>query len=314
MKKYFSFLPAFLFVWLMAGLVACSPKDISISGDEDVEGELGKYVQLSTDSVYEVAFQKKDGKMVASTTLKFEVNAMQDYKELSLTAAIVDDEDEPLCELEARTSSLERLIDAIRDGEGKVNVRFVSSTDSDPLTEKTVDKIIENGKSIRIIASEGTLNKTPEQIKAEQDSIARLNAPVLEITDFLDNKRSEPGFTGKLRDLKGMNEVIATLESKGFTLDKKFNKTVEDYDGGFVQMDCAELSRNVGSMTETVTFHGYPESYYAIDFCDNVAATDFMGKMTMDGYRNGISSDCYYAGSEVKRGGKKVTLRQIWEP
>lgn len=294
---------------------ACSPKEISVNGIEDIEGDLSSAIMLVTDSAYNISFRKEGNRMQAETALKFEVVAARDYKEISMTAAILDSDDDPLCELVAKSeSTLNRLVSAIRRGEGDVKVKFVSPANAKPLTDAAIENIINNGKSILVISSEGVLNKTPEQIKAEQDSLARATMKPLEITDFLDSKVSEPGFSGKLRNLKELNEVVSALEAKGFTLDRRYTKTVESYDDEMVREECADLSRNVGSNTETVVIREFPDAFIEIEFCDNDATTEFMGKMTMDGYRNGVSSDCYYAGSRVVRSGKKVTLSQIWEP
>ncbi len=296
----------------MTVMVSCGSKEMTIKGDEDIEGAFSNSLTLSTDSLYSVNFEKSDGKFSATTTLQFEANAVGDYKDVELTAAIVDSDEDPLCEFRIKTDAgKDKLMNLLRKGEGKVKVKFTSS---EPLSKNEVEKIMEKGRSIRIIDSEGELNKTPEQIKAEQDSIARAAAPALEITDFLGPKTSESGFTGKLRNLNDSKKVIAALESKGFTVDKNFKVKAEEYDGGMTQMQCYELSRPIGSMTEKVIIHEWPDMFIQIDFCDNDAAHDYMAKMTSDGYRNGYSSDCYYAGSSVERVGKKVTLNQIWEP
>lgn len=312
MNKIFGNPMLFLAVILMTVMASCTPKEMTVKGDEDVEGEFNNLLSLSTDSLYSVSFEKSNGKYFATTTLQLEADAVGDYKEVGLTAAIVDSDDDPLCEFSIKTDSgKEKLINLLRKGEGKVKVKFISS---ESLSENEVEKVMENGRSIRIIASEGTLNKTPEQIKAEQDSIARASVPALEITDFLGSKRSESGFAGKVRDLNDGKKIISALESKGFSLDKNFKVRAQEYDGEWTQMQCYELSRSVGSMTETVIIHEWPDMYIEINFCDNTAAHDYMAKMTSDGYRDGVSSDCYYSGSRVERSGKKVTLYQIWEP
>ena len=313
MKHFISILSLVL---IFASLCSCTPEKVEVRGESPVEGQLSDVLELS-ENTYMIDFEKDGEHYNAVTTLKLEVKGARDLAEVSLSAALIDADDEPVCMLELAGNSMkEELMSQLRSGAGSVELKFSSKTADETLSKDDLKRFAEKAKKICILRSEGSLAKTPEQIKAERDSIARASVPAIEITDLMGPKRKEEGYSGSLRDMKSLSDIVSALEAKGFTVAARKSRQVpSDFVEGMMTINEVTLNRMVGEMKETVKVEdGYAVSAF-INFCDNVAASEFMSKMTADGYKkDGTSSDCYYAGSYVERYGKNVTLRQIWEP
>lgn len=315
MKNFKKSILAVMTLSLITLMSACAPKEMELKGVEEVEGQLSDILTLEHKS-YTISFDEKDKGYVAVAELEINVSGARDYAEINLTASILDREDDPLCNLAiSGSSSREALISQLRGGSGSVELKFTSLAAEEELSKDDIKKIAEKGVRIQITASEGNLAKTPEQIKAEQDSIARASVPAIEISDLLEPKRKEEGFTGKVRDVKGIDAIVAALQQKGFTVaSTKSRQEYSEIFGEYHTITTKTLNRMVGDMPESVQIESGMINEININFCDTQAALDFMTKMTADGYKNGTSSDCYYAGSYVERKGNKVRLYQIWEP
>ncbi len=317
MKRISSWLPVILAMICVGCVSLPEPKDVEINSD--IEGDVAQCLEIEGDEA--VIEFSKDKELVATTTLTLEAKSALPADEVEITVAVLNDEEETIAKLKiADSEEKESLLGVINSGKGSVEVKF-STPANHSLSKEKLKKLSEEAAAVKIIDSELHLTKSPEELKAERDSLAIASMPELELSDFLQKARKEDGFTGKVRDMKSAKEIISNLQAKGFEISKKSSRKVENYCGdAYITEETTILTRTAnkeGDMVETATVIDGEDSEVSIDFFNTDCALGLMKKFTSDGYKAGVSSDCYYCGTQVKRGGKegkKVTITQLWEP
>ncbi len=321
MKRICFWLPLVLAIICISCGSLPEPKDVEVNSD--IEGDVAQCLGISEDEATLEFSDAKEPK--ASTTLTFEAKTALPVDEVEITVAVLDDEENTITKLKlADSKEKDSLLSLINSGKGSAEIKF-STPANHSLSKEKLKKLSEQAVSLKVIKSELHLTKSPKELQAERDSAAIASMPQLELSDFLQSPRKEEGFSGTVQDMRGANEIISNLQAKGYEISHQSSKKVRDEigfwsDNGFYTEEHTDLKRQTdkdGGLVETVTIVSGPTPEVTIDFFNTECALELMKKFTAAGYRNGVSSDCYYMGSQVKRGGKKgkkVTITQLWEP